>query len=179
SSDTTATTATTASTTSTAPSSTTTTTCPPAPPLPPQPVKSPTVGAAQLLTDVSVASTNCVDDVTFDFTSKTADPPSYTIQYQPGPFVQDGSGAPVTVKGNAFIVVKLSPAYGFDFETNKQTYTGPQHVVPPTGAHHVAEVVETGDFESVVTWVIGVDSQRPFTVEATGIPQHRLVISVF
>ena len=42
----------------------------------------------------------------------------------------------------------------------------------PPRANHVTEIVETGDFEGVLTWVIGLDAKRPFTVEATGTPQH-------
>jgi hypothetical protein len=30
----------------------------------------------------------------------------------------------------------------------------------------------------VLTWVIGMDSKRPFTVEATGKPQTQLAITV-
>ncbi len=38
--------------------------------------------------------------------------------------------------GNAFVVVKVQPGYGFDFETGKQTYNGPKSV-PVTNANHV------------------------------------------
>ena len=54
--------------------------------------------------------------------------PSCKVEYQPGPFSQDGSGAPVTVAGSAFVVVRCYPAYGFDFETGTPTYTGPKRI---------------------------------------------------
>src|SRR5262245_13408925 len=151
--------------------------CPQAPPLPTDPIVSPVVGGAQLLTGVAVASDTCVDRVTFDFSSKTADPPSYKVEYQPGPFSEAGSGAPIAVDGQAFLVVRLEPAYGFDFESGQPSYTGPKRV---TGTHadHVTEVVETGDFEAVMTWVIGLDSKRPLGVEATGFP-HQLVVTIY
>ncbi len=113
----------------------------------------------------------------FGFTSKTADPPGYTITYGNPPFVQDASGKSVTVKGSAFIVVRVSPGYGYDFEHGTPTYTGKKHIVP-AGANHVKEIVETGDFEGVLTWVIGLDTKRPFTVQATGAPKTQLVVSV-
>jgi hypothetical protein len=135
------------------------------------------VGGAQLLTGVATASDRCVDRVTFDFSSKTADPPSYRVEYQPGPFTEAGSGADVPVAGQAFLVVRLEPAYGFDFETGEPSYTGPKRI-GATGAHHVTEVVETGDFEAVITWVIGLDGTRSVGLEATGSP-HRLVVTLY
>jgi hypothetical protein len=73
--------------------------------------------------------------------------------------------------------VRLEPAYGFDFETGAPSYTGPKRIAA-TGAHHMTEVVETGDFEAVVTWVIGLDSMRPVGLEASGSP-HRLVVTLY
>lgn len=85
--------------------------------------------------------------------------------------------AQIAVPGNAFVVVKVQPGYGFDFETGKQTYNGPKSV-PVTNANHVQGIVETGDFEGVLTWVIGMDTKRPFSVQATGTPTHQLVVTI-
>jgi hypothetical protein len=145
--------------------------------MPTAPVSSPAKGAQHLLTDVAVTHDACVDTVTMTFTAQTADPPTYTVSYQSGPFTQDASGAPVSVAGNAFVVVRLEPAAGFDFVAGKPTYTGPKDV-EGAGAHHVTQVVETGDFEGVVTWVIGLDTKRPFAVQATGAPSHTLAVTI-
>jgi hypothetical protein len=72
--------------------------------------------------------------------------------------------------------VRLEPATGFDFVKNRQTYTGPARI--PAAGGFVKEVVRTGDFESVTTWVIGVREQVPFTVQSAGAPIHRLTIIV-
>jgi hypothetical protein len=45
-----------------------------------------------------------------------------------------------------------------------KTYTGPNRI---PGEAPITEVVKTGDFESVVTWVIGLDRVRPFLVTAS------------
>ena len=130
-----------------------------------------------MLTKVEELGDNCVDHVIFDFDGKGTDPPGYTITYGKAPFVGDASGAPIPVAGTAFVVVKVKPGYGFDFETGKATYTGPKSV--PTGhTNHVRAIVETGDFEGVLTWVIGLDSQRAFSVQATGTPSHQLVVTI-
>jgi hypothetical protein len=146
-------------------------------PIPKTPVKSPVAGADVYLVKIDERSDKCVDHVIFSYRSTQSGPPGYEITYGSPPFVEDGSGQPVAVKGNAFIVVKVQPGYGFDFVAGKPSYTGSKSIVPPK-TNHVASIVETGDFEGVLTWVIGLDSKRPFTVEATGAPQTQLVVTV-
>ena len=176
---------TTNSSTTVAPDSVTTTTvefpttslpCQPLP-IPTTPVTSPIAAQPSLLTNVQELGDGCVDHVIFDFTGKGTDPPGYSVSYGTPPFVADGSGAPVAIAGNAFVVVKVKPGYGYDFETGTPTYKGPKSV-PVGHANHVRAIVETGDFEGVLTWVIGLDAKRPFTVEATGTPRHQLVVTI-
>jgi hypothetical protein len=118
----------------------------------------------------------CVDHVVFDFNGKTPDPPGYELNYANPPFVADASGEPVAVKGGAFVLVTIKPGYGYDFEAGTPTYTGPKRIAP-SDANHVTEIVELGDFEGVLTWVIGLDTKRPFTVQAIGTPRHQLVVT--
>jgi hypothetical protein len=146
-------------------------------PIPQTPVTSPAASSASLLTNVEELGDKCVDHVIFDFTAKGTNPPGYTITYGTPPFVADGSGAAVPVAGTAFVVVKVKPGYGFDFETGKATYKGPKSV-PVQNTNHVKAIVETGDFEGVLTWVIGLDAKRPFSVQATGTPRHQLVVTI-
>ena len=172
--------ATTAPATTTPPETTPPETTPPCPPL-----EGGTVGATELiaaegtanLTGVEITSGDCTDVVTFTFESTAPGAPGYQISYQPGPFTQDGSGAPVPVAGGAFLVVRFEPAYTFDFEAAIDTYTGPDRVTSP-GALFTAEVVKTGDFEAVVTWVIGLDQQRPYTVTSDTADPHRVRIEI-
>jgi len=175
----------TSSSTTAAPDSVTTTTvefpttslpCQPLP-IPTTPVTSPIAAQPSLLTNVQELGDGCVDHVIFDFTGKGTDPPGYSVTYGTPPFVADGSGAPVAIAGNAFVVVKVKPGYGYDFETGTPTYKGPKSV-PVGHANHVRAIVETGDFEGVLTWVVGLDAKRPFTVEATGTPRHQLVVTL-
>jgi len=174
-------------TTSTAPPrATTTTTTPDLPttslpcqpiPIPTTPVKSPATTQPSLLTKVSETGDHCVDHVVFDFVPKGTDIPGYTITYASPPFTSDGSGAPIIVPGSAFVSVRIAPGYGYDFVAGKPTYTGPKSV-PVSGTNHVRSIVETGDFEGVLNWVIGLDSKRPFSVEATATPQRQLVVTI-
>ena len=103
-------------------------------------------------------------------------PPSCKIDYQPGPFVQAGSGAAAPVAGTAFVVVRCFPAYTYDFETAANTYSGPQRI-EETGRRHVRELALTDADEGVLTWVIGLDARRPFKVTAQGTPAKTLTIT--
>jgi hypothetical protein len=147
-------------------------------PIPTTPVKAPVASTkSSLLTHVEELGDSCVDHVIFDFNATGTDPPNYTVTYGTPPFAGDASGAPVAVAGSAFVVVKVQPGYGFDFETGKPTYTGPKSL-PIAHTNHVRSIVETGDFEGILTWVIGLDSKRAFSVQATGTPRHQLVITI-
>jgi hypothetical protein len=131
---------------------------------------------AALLTDVAVTTAGCRDSVTFTFEKSGTAVPSCTVEYKPGPFSQDASGKPVAVSGAAFVSVRCEPAYGYDFVTSTPSYTGPKRVTA-TGTKHVTEVVETGDFEGVLNWVIGLDAQRSIGITAGGVPTRQLTIT--
>jgi hypothetical protein len=130
------------------------------------------------LTDVEVEIEECVERVTFKF--KESEPgPGYDISYQPGEVakVQDGSGNPVAIAGNDFLVVRTFPAMTAEIEGEdvKPTYEGPRNIPAPAEARMIREVAQTGDFEAQVTWVIGLDDEHPFTATASN---DELVIEI-
>jgi hypothetical protein len=91
--------------------------------------------------------------------------PGFRASYEPAGTakVEDASGNPVEIAGDAFLVVKMMPAMTakIDGDQVTKTYTGPNRL---SGTDPITEVVKTGDFEGVVTWVIGLDRERPFLV---------------
>jgi hypothetical protein len=120
------------------------------------------------LTDVSLdKGEECSAKVTFAF-EQQAPGPGYDVSYQPAATakIEDASGNPIEIAGDAFLVVKLSPAMTgkFDGDQVVKTYTGPRRI---PGTDPITEVVKTGDFEAVVTWVIGLDSKRSFTTHTS------------
>lgn len=129
------------------------------------------------LTDVTVDSAKCTAKVVFSF-EQQAPGPGFEVSYQPASTakVEDGSGNPVEIDGNAFLVVKLSPAMTakIDGDQVTKTYTGPKRL-PQEPDSAVRDVVKTGDFESVATWVIGLDKKMPFTTDAT---DSQLVVEI-
>lgn len=118
------------------------------------------------LTDVNVFALDCLDRVQFAFL-EAAPGPGYNVSYEPAATakLEDGSGNPVEIDGSAFLVVRMSPAMTAEIvgEEVKPTYRGPRRITPD-GARSVRALVKTGDFEAMVTWVIGLDEERPFTV---------------
>ena len=121
------------------------------------------------LTNVTLSSTDCSDKVVFDF-EEQAPGPGFDISYQPASTakVEDGSGNAVEIDGDAFLVVRLTPAMTakIDGEQVTKTYTGPKRL-PQDPDSAVRDVVKTGDFEAQVTWVLGLDEDRPFKIAAT------------
>lgn len=134
----------------------------------------------RLLTDVRVGAHGCYDRVTFELKPQTGEadgPVSWKASYEPAPITEDGSGRPVQVKGSAFLVVTMS-ATGADLsqEAAPATYTGPASI-EAADTTRIQQVRRTGDFEGVLTWVIGLDKKRPFHVSTQDAPA-RVIIDV-
>jgi hypothetical protein len=117
------------------------------------------------LTHIALKSDDCISTVSFELEPE-AQVLGYDVSYQPGDTakIEDGSGNPVEIAGNAFLVVKLTPAMTakIDGDQVTKTYTGPNRL---PGTDPITEVVKTGDFEGVVTWVVGLDRKLPFSAE--------------
>jgi hypothetical protein len=134
----------------------------------------------RLLTDVRVGAHDCYERVTFEFRPQAGDadgPVAWKAAYEPPPITEDASGRKVPVKGAAFLVVHMT-ASGADLtkEAAPDTYTGPTSI-QAAGTTRIQEVRRTGDFEAVLSWVIGLDRKRPFHVTSEGGPA-RVVIDI-
>ncbi|MGQ0520102.1 MAG: AMIN-like domain-containing (lipo)protein [Actinomycetota bacterium] len=143
------------------------------------PISTPAVQPRSYLTAVRAAGADQPGSsrVVFEFDSVV---PGYTIDYVQRPVTEDGSGDEVTVKGEAILQVRFENASGARIEGEKviRTYNGPDRV-PAAGAEGVAtEVVDAGDFEGAVTWVIGLRRRAPSLSVSTLSGPARLVIDV-
>jgi hypothetical protein len=121
----------------------------------------------QYLTDVTTATDGCVDSITFTFRPSAAPAPSYRVEYASGPFT-NSAGETITPEGTVFMRVRFEPAWIADLtmESAPLTYTGPR-VITPTGLKSVRGIALYEATEGVVGWVVGLDAERPFTVDAT------------
>ena len=132
----------------------------------------------RLLTDVRVGAHGCYDRVTFELKPQKGEadgPVAWKAAYESPPITEDGSGRPVQVKGTAFLVVTMT-ASGADLsqEAAPATYTGPASL-EAADSTRIQQVRRTGDFEAVLTWVIGLDRKRPFHVSTQDAPARVIV----
>jgi hypothetical protein len=132
-------------------------------------VEQPASAGTAYLTGMSLTTSGCNDRATFTFARQT---PGFRIEYTKAAEAQteDASGRHIPVSGKAFLVVRLRGARTARTKADgslTRTYHGPRRVIMEDG-HHALEAVKTGDFESVVTWAIGLDGERPYMVSTTG-----------
>ena len=136
------------------------------------PVSTPPGADRGLLTAVRVEHQPGFDRVVLELGGGT---PGYAVGYVPPPIRADASGEVVTVAGNAYVRVRLEDASSVDLSGGapRATYTGPNRVRGSTD--DVTEVVKTGDFEGVLTWVIGLRTRTPFRVTTLSAPPRVVV----
>ena len=125
--------------------------------------------SAPTLVDVRAAGHPGFDRVVFEFRGAV---PEHHVRYVEQ-LVEDGSGNPVSVAGNADLEVVFQGANAHKADGTPSV--GPRRFSP--GLTAVKEVAQTGDFEAVVSYGIGLDRRRPLTVSTLSGPS-RLVIDV-
>jgi hypothetical protein len=126
--------------------------------------------SAPTLVDVRAGRHPGFDRVVFEFRGGAV--PRHRIGYV-DQLVQDGSGKPVAVAGAADLEVVFHGANAHDDD-------GTPSVSPrrfSTGLPAVKEVAQTGDFEAVVGYGIGIDRRRSIKVSTLSNPS-RLVVDV-
>ena len=100
-------------------------------------------------------------------------PPGVHVEYVDEPVRACGSGEPVPLPGDAWLEVRTSPA-------NAHTDAGRPTIAVRRRAIDLPvllEIVQTCDFEAVVTWVLAVRSPEPFRLARFDHPT-RIVVDV-
>ena len=110
------------------------------------------------------------DRVVFEFRGGV--PATHRVRYV-DQLTEDPSGKPVALAGGANLEVVFQGANAHD-DQGRPTVS-PRRFAP--GFTALKEVAQTGDFEAVVSYGLGVDRQRPFKVSTLSGPS-RLVIDV-
>lgn len=128
-----------------------------------------------VLTDVRLGRNDGFDRVVFQFRDEDA-LPGYLVDYRPLPLTADPSDLPLVITGDHGLVVRMQAASRFRMDTDYALlYPGPSTVTGSADA--VTEVVLRGDFEALLSWVIGVRGGRPFRVFTLSGPP-RLVVDI-
>jgi hypothetical protein len=148
----------------------------------------PRVDKAEYLIDATAQSTVCYDQITFVFQPGDAAnlppsvapavyPPGYTVQYKQPPYAPGLTSSAESLPGvHAILEVTLSPASELDVRKSgnpTQTYKGNLRL-ELKGLRHtqIVELLDTfpqpspDPNASVIVWLIGLDSKRPFTTQS-------------
>ena len=128
-----------------------------------------------LLERIALGRHEGYDRVVFQFKNQL---PGYRVSYVQPPLKEDGSGNPVSVAGNAIVVVRMEPASGFDLDTGEgvMVYKGPKRIEGASaGTSVVQELVRSGDFEAVLSWAIGLSDKVDFRVTTATSPARLIV----
>jgi len=128
-----------------------------------------------LLERIALGRHEGYDRVVFQFKNQL---PGYRVSYVQPPLKEDGSGNPVSVAGNAIVVVRMEPASGFDLNTGEgvMVYKGPKRIEGASaGTSVVQELVRSGDFEAVLSWAIGLSDKVDFRVTTATSPARLIV----
>lgn len=130
-----------------------------------------------LLRAVRIGSHDGYDRIVFEFEGSSK--PGYQIQWVEPPILSDGAGEPVEVAGDAFLEAVIQPASGVDLSAPELVivYEGPDRLAASSEFEVIDELVRTGDFEAVLTWVAGATERVPFRVQTLTSPT-RLVIDL-
>ena len=141
--------------------------------------------APAFLIDATAGAQGCLDIVTLLFQTRgDGTPPGYTVGYHNAktePF-KDGD-VEIDVPGTAHLLVSVAPAASTDTsvpDNPQQTYTG--NLSLAYGDHHhlviVRELPDGKDAvgQDTVTWVIGLDSLRPFRVDRAENPPRVTIL---
>jgi hypothetical protein len=129
----------------------------------------PTSSKLSLLTSTRLASQPGYDRFVLQFNGPI---PGFTVRYVDRPVRADPSNQIVSLAGSAALQITLRPAATTDLAaaTTAPSYAGSRRITGDTNA--VQEAVLTGDFENVMTWVLGVDVRRPFVVRTLRSPSR-------
>ena len=135
----------------------------------------PAAGAPLLLRDMRIGDHDDFERVVFEF---DGDPEDLSYEIEAADVVRATSGEAVDVRGDYTLRVTMTPASGVDLSGSEPvvTYTGEEEV-NPTRTSAIAEVTQVEDFESTLTWAIGLVAERQIAVEVLADPP-RLVIDV-
>lgn len=124
------------------------------------------------LVGVRVGQHTGFDRVVFEFADEI---PGYVVKYVELPVLADGSGEPVDLPGaETAVQVVFTPASGFDMEAGEETYKGPGTVTNAKTVE-ITSAASAGDFESMLSWAVGLRHEVPFKVTKLDSPA-RLVI---
>jgi hypothetical protein len=113
------------------------------------------------LTKVQTSKSGCIDNISFQFSSP---PPSWTVSYANGPFVDSSTGAPVSVPGPMTLVLSFA---GTSYSAAK-----PPTTVAPNGLDYVKGINVVAGPNGSLEWIISLDAKAQYTTSESNVPPN-------
>lgn len=114
----------------------------------------------------------CFERVVIEFAG-SGNLPGYRVEYLPDPIIDSPRGEPVEVAGDATLVIS---AGAWMPNPEGHGYDGPREL-DPVNVETILELERIENFEGMTSWAIGLDRERPFTVETLENPS-RIVVDI-
>lgn len=145
----------------------------------------------EFLQSAVAESTTCYDKITFLFDPGDGPdlPPGYTVEYRKAPFGYEGvANSTAGFKdAKAVLAVEIQPASTTDARNPArpvETYKGNlrlqltdmRHTVIVEWLSKIVDLTPEDHTDDKVVWLIGLDSKRPFTVDAANQPPRVSVL---
>src|SRR4051812_7451476 len=130
-----------------------------------------------VLVTVRIGNDGSFDRVVFEFRGDVA--VQATLggpSANPGTIGFDPSDEPVAIAGAQLVTVRMTPATATGVVPPDPAYAGPTSF-SPTDTANVVQVVETGDFEAVLNWAIGLRTAATPTLHLLADPV-RVVVDI-
>ncbi len=122
--------------------------------------------------DIRTGGHDCFERVVLELQG-TGELPGYFVRYESDPILEDPSGLPVDIAGDATLVVSFGSWF---IDPDGNGYTGPREIIPANVVNILElELIENNEGQS--SWGIGLDRQRDFVVTTLTEPV-RIVIDV-
>ena len=125
-----------------------------------------------LLTQAQLGRHEGFDRLVFEF---RGDLPGHHVEYTSPPVLEDGSGRKLRVAGEALVQVRMDQASAYDLEAGLPTFRPGRLDGARAGTSVVLEVVKSGDFESILTWVVGLKKRVDFHVATLREPTRVII----
>jgi hypothetical protein len=115
-------------------------------------------------------ASGCIDTIRWNFTPTT---PAASVSYAAGPFT-DTDGQPITIKGTPLVVEFTGATLGDP--NDPAAYQGQSVTIPKSLTHVLSATVQTNTSGNM-SWVLDLDSKRPFAVSSSSEPAY-FVLSI-
>ena len=135
------------------------------------------VVATPSMNQAHLKAVRAAEHTTFDRFTLEFDiaPPGYKVEYVKPPILADPSGKEVAVDGTAFLQITIQGAVANYLAAGGPAYNGPDELKP--GLPNLVEAELNGDFEAVLSWILGVNEEADFRVLTLESPA-RLVVDI-